>query len=498
MLISILVSFTIYTTVIISIEKKVIQNKLNEKIVYNNKVYASSFSVLVYELNKNVTNSLMKSIFKDKDIVKIELFDYSNILNTKIQKDAIDLSNTIKSTIPLNFEQEELGKLEIYYTNKFVNEDLNKYKNNILTFSIILSVILLFILYFFIDKFTKSIETLAKASNDIAAGNLTKAIDINTNDEVGILANKFEQMRIALKERIENNSKQANEIEELNKDLQNKVYERTKELEKSNIELKKSINDLKMTQEKLIESEKMASLASLVTGVAHEINTPVGIGLTGVTHLISQTDALMKKYKEEEMTKEEFESFFDSLKEMSDLININLEKTAHLVRNFKQISFDQSSEEKREINLFEYINEIIFSVSNIMKQTNIKIENGCEKNINIITYPGAISQIITNLIINSINHGFEKKEEGNITILASVKNKHIELIYKDDGKGIEENNLPKIFEPFFTTNRKKGGTGLGLNIIYNIILNTLNGSINCESKKNNGVTFNIIIKEENR
>lgn len=271
--------------------------------------------------------------------------------------------------------------------------------------------------------------------------------------------------------------------------LETQIKRRNKQLEHSNEELESTIENLQQTQDKLIESEKMASLGGLVAGIAHEINTPVGIGLTGISHLSDSTEKISKKYQDEDMTQEEFEEYLYTSKELSSLIQKNLDKAAQLVSSFKQVAVDQSSEEKRKFNLNKYMNEILSSIHSVTKKTNIKIDIKCPKDININSYPGAFSQVITNLIMNSIIHGFEEKEPGNISIHISQENNQIKLIYKDNGKGIKKENLNKIFDPFFTTNRENGGSGLGLNIIYNIITSTLNGTITCNSKENEGIEF---------
>jgi len=270
------------------------------------------------------------------------------------------------------------------------------------------------------------------------------------------------------------------------------------ELNLLNTELSKTLNNLEVTQVKLVEAEKMASLGGLVAGVAHEINTPIGIGLTGISHFLDMTKDVKEKYDSNTMSQDVFENYLNTSEELAMQINSNLQKTAHLVANFKKISFDQSSEEKRKINLKEYLDEIIFSMKMITKKTNITIENKCSDDIKINTYPGAISQIITNLIINSIKHAFNEKEEGTIIIYATMEDHLVKLVYEDNGKGIEKETLPKIFDPFFTTNREGGGTGLGLNILYNIISNTLLGTIKCNSIKGDGVEFTITFKESTK
>jgi signal transduction histidine kinase/HAMP domain-containing protein len=282
------------------------------------------------------------------------------------------------------------------------------------------------------------------------------------------------------------------------KQLEVDILNRNKDLVEQKDELEATVTTLKMTQDKLIEAEKMSSLGVLVAGIAHEVNTPIGIGLTGITHFLEITKKLNVHYENDNMSQEEFEEYLKTSTEIANLINSNLHRTAQLIKNFKQISFDQSSEEKRKFNLKEYIEEILFSIHNVTRKTNIKIINTCDEDTDIYSFPGAISQVMTNLIINSIRHGFEEKQSGTITINAQKQEQVIELIYTDNGRGIPKENLSKIFDPFFTTNREKGGTGLGLNILYNIVSTTLHGTIKCISEENKGVKFIILFQENEK
>ena len=195
--------------------------------------------------------------------------------------------------------------------------------------------------------------------------------------------------------------------------LEAQIKNRNKELEDSNFELETTIKNLKQTQDQLIACwKKMASLGGLVAGVAHEINTPVGIGLTGITHLEELTIEIKKSYKNETMSQEDFDEYLVTSLDLNKLINSNLNKAANLVKSFKQVAVDQSSEEKRLFNLFNYMKEILLSIHSFTKKTNIKIQYDCEKDIKINSYPGSFSQIITNLIMNSLIHGFKNKQEG--------------------------------------------------------------------------------------
>ena len=264
-------------------------------------------------------------------------------------------------------------------------------------------------------------------------------------------------------------------------------------LEKKVIEEKNEIDYLKMAQKQLVESEKMASLGGLVAGVAHEINTPLGVGLTGITHFLDITEDINSLYTNNNMSENEFKKYVKTSNVLAQTIYINLEKAAELIRSFKRIAIDQSSDEKRKINLKKYIDEVLLSLHNITKKTNITISIICSEKIEIITFPGALSQILTNLIMNSLIHAFDKNSLGKIEITIEQNKNQILLVYKDDGKGISHDVINNIFEPFFTTNRTHGGSGLGLNVIYNIVKSTFGGNIVCTSEEGLGKKFIITL-----
>lgn len=261
------------------------------------------------------------------------------------------------------------------------------------------------------------------------------------------------------------------------------------ELEKKVIEEKEEIDFLKLAQKQLVESEKMASLGSLVAGVAHEINTPLGVGITGISHFHDITKHINELYNNDNMSMEEFENYLSTSLELSDSIQLNLLRAAELIRSFKRIAVDQSSDERREFNLKENMEGLLLSLGSIIKKTNHKININCDEDINLFTYPGAFTQILTNLIMNSFIHAFNENDTGLIDINFEEKNNQVIMNYKDNGKGIKKEIIGKIFDPFFTTSRAHGGSGLGLNIVYNIIKSTFRGDISCTSQENEGTKF---------
>jgi len=301
-----------------------------------------------------------------------------------------------------------------------------------------------------------------------------------TQDEITFVSRVSDQISNLLL--INEWKKVKDEITDINNSLEFTVDMRTKEL-------KENIENLKITQNQLVESEKMASLGGLVAGVAHEINTPVGISLTGITHFQHITTELKKLYEDNNLSQDEFENYIQTSYEIANSVYKSLTRAAEQIRSFKQVAVDQSNEHIRNFNIKEYIEEVLLSLHNRLKKTKHNINIHCDKNLNIDSFPGSFSQVITNFIMNSLIHGFKNIEKGNIDIYVKKLDNSIEIIYKDDGIGINKTNLKKIFNPFFTTNREGGGSGLGLNIVYNIITNGLNGNIKATSELGKGTKF---------
>lgn len=269
-----------------------------------------------------------------------------------------------------------------------------------------------------------------------------------------------------------------NEIRQLNENLEIRVEERTLQL--------------KDKQKELLESEKMASLGNLVGGISHEVNTPIGIAVTSVSHLELLNTKYQELLKNGDMTKLDLFDYMNRVDEVSIILKANIDRAAQLISSFKEIAVDRSIDMLVEINLKDYINKIVLSLHHEIKKTNHEIICDIPDKY-IRTYPGAISQIFTNLIMNSLIHGFEEDESGIIKISIGFDDQSYYIVYSDNGKGIPKENINKIFDPFFTTSRGVGGSGLGLNIVYNLITSKLGGTIRCESSLGKGVEFDIKI-----
>ena len=279
------------------------------------------------------------------------------------------------------------------------------------------------------------------------------------------------------------------QLREKDKKMENLLHE----VQEKNEELNNTLAELKQTQTQLVQLEKMASLGNLVSGVAHEVNTPLGMGVTLASHLQDETKELLNNLKNEKLKRSELELFCHGCSENCQLLLSNLERAANLVRSFKQVAVDQSCEEVRLFKISQYLQDVLLSLRPKLKKTQIQVTiEAPENEIEVETYPGALAQIVTNLVMNALIHAFDNGEKsGQILFVIEFEDSDVKLKVADDGKGMEKSVCDKIFEPYFTTKRAAGGCGLGLNIVYNLVVHQLLGSISCQSSIGKGTVFSL-------
>jgi PAS domain S-box-containing protein len=264
-------------------------------------------------------------------------------------------------------------------------------------------------------------------------------------------------------------------------------------LKQANTSLQETVTSLTEAQDKLVQAEKMASLGGLVAGISHEINTPLGIGVTSATNIREEVAQLQAAFNSNSMKRSTLEGFVKHVDQASEILLQNLRRASELITSFKQVAVDQTSDDWRWLNLHEYVDEIILSLKPKWKQTRIRLVNECDPQLSLYTAPGVLYQVLSNFIVNSLLHAFEDEQAGHIRIRGQQVAGHLELIYSDDGKGIAEEIQGQIFDPFFTTQRGSGGSGLGLHIVYNLVSGTLGGSIDMSSTPGQGVQFRMEI-----
>lgn len=265
------------------------------------------------------------------------------------------------------------------------------------------------------------------------------------------------------------------QIQRMNQELEMRVEERTTELQQA--------------QAQLVISEKMAALGNLVAGVAHEINTPLGIGVTAASHLQQQLERFSGRYAAKTLSRSEFETFLSAGAETTDMILSNLNRAAELVQSFKQVSVDQSTEHLRRFEVGAYLRETLISLKPKLKQGKHALDLSCSRDVTMTSYPGVLAQVMTNLVMNSMIHGFENREGGRISVSIDALGDCIRILYRDDGHGMTPEQVHKIYDPFYTTKRGQGGSGLGMNIVFNQITQMLKGTIECQSAPEQGTAF---------
>jgi signal transduction histidine kinase len=265
------------------------------------------------------------------------------------------------------------------------------------------------------------------------------------------------------------------------------------ELRKRNTELATSMETIQMAKAQLVESERMASLGGLVAGIAHDVNTPLGVSVTATSFLHDRVKKLQSAYENKKLTGNTMTSFLSEAEQTITLLTNNLNRASDLISSFKQVAVDQTSEAEREINVSEYLTEVVQSLAPNFKKTQHTIDIHCPDDLSIKCAPGVLAQILTNMIMNSLIHGFEDKTKGAIRLEISEQDNNLVINYSDDGRGLDEDTLKRHFDAFFTTRRGKGGSGLGTHIMYKLVTQTLGGDIEAFSKPGEGLKYIITI-----
>lgn len=277
--------------------------------------------------------------------------------------------------------------------------------------------------------------------------------------------------------------------------LQAQIDERTTALAQAKQRAERALEELRSTQDELVRSEKMSALGQLVAGVAHEVNTPLGVALTAASHLGGGAREFERKLGGGKVSRTELEHLLATIREGTDLVERNLDRAAQLIRNFKQISVDRSSDGRREFVLGPYLEELLQSLRLLWKHKPVELQLECPADIRLDSFPGALGQVLTNLAQNAVLHAFDHGDQPGQMLLQvrRLDTERIEIRFADDGRGIEPEALQRIFEPFYTTRRNEGGSGLGLHIVYNLVKQKLGGSIDVKSLPGFGTEFFIVL-----
>lgn len=377
--------------------------------------------------------------------------------------------------IPIDYQGNTIGILYVEMNYQEIHQQLLQKTGVILITqfikTLIIASIIIAIIHYLI---TRHLSRIASFSRALTMKNLDRPLilpgKIPQTDELDNLVMAINDMRQTL---IEDNSRRREAelaVQRLNLELEDKVRQRTRQLEDS-------IEELHLTRENFIQAEKMAALGQLVAGVSHEINTPLGICITANSSLQDDAKKLATAFEDGTLSKSKLQSFLEKQNDSLGIVQRSLLRADELVASFKSVAVNQGHDTALPQQMKELFNDIISAVSTLFKHQDYRIKLSVPDELVLVTYAGAWHQILTNFLMNSHIHGFEGKQQGNINISLMADDQQITFQYQDDGCGIPESMLNKVFEPFVTSKRGKGSSGLGLNIVYNLVHSQLGGSV---------------------
>lgn len=431
----------------------------------------------LWNVSPELGTPLLNGVVVDSAVLSVVVRSESGEVFLGYQRDVetLDESEAIVLQRDIQFEDESLGSVELTYS---LQRAIGRAQSEAVLLVSIIVVQLLFSLvvisWVLHRRVLAPLRKLGAAAAGIAAGDLRTAIPALKNDECGQLAEQLETMRGGLEQNFHQ--------------LEKGVEERTRELRTVNRTLLGTLEQLQRAQYNLIQQEKLAALGALVAGVAHELNTPIGNGLTVASSLCEDHHDFQRQMAQG-ITRSALDAYLAKVGEGSNLVCRNLEKASELVSSFKQVAMDRTSVQRRSFSLMAIVNETLLTLSPTIKRTPFVVDSQGVVDVNLDGYPGPLGQVITNLVNNAVVHAFEGRSEGCITLTSCVQDGEVEFVVEDNGIGIEEANIPRIFDPFFTTKLGAGGSGLGMHIVHNIVTGMLGGSVTLTSEVNVGTRF---------
>ncbi len=393
---------------------------------------------------------------------------------------------------PIKSNNQLLGYVYLQVNNQSLQQLINTI---ILSSIVIIGLSITLALFFIVQLLRKITQPLKSVTRTIQHISQSKEyhtrFDAEPYKEIDILAKNLNILLTRTELKFNKLKTKEQETLTINQTLKDKVDLRSDALKESNQELLTTLEKLHQFQGQLVESEKMASLGDMVAGVAHEVNTPIGLGVTASTLLLDRINELKDAFEDKTLKSSQLKKFLSEGQENVGIIYRNLNRAADLISSFKKVAVDQSSEEDRKFNVKQLVDEVLLTLAPQLKNQPIVINVHCPAELLITSKPGPINQILINLILNSMIHAFDGISNGIITISIMSLSGQLSITYSDNGNGVDASIKNKIFDPFITTKRGSGGSGLGLHLVYNLVTQALGGHIQLDSEINKGLTFEI-------
>ncbi|HEY0956103.1 MAG TPA: ATP-binding protein [Roseateles sp.] len=450
-------------------------------------VMALSLAEPVWQVSPDLADPMVKAQMDDPRFVSVQVVEPASTAPFLSQQRAgvqTDPDLVLSQTRPVLRDGREIAKLTVRMSAAPLLETKQaEIWRTVWRSGLTLTLSLVLILWVLQRYVLRPMMELTGSAEALAAGRLEQPLQVSSGgDEIARVGVAMERMRQALLSAFE-------ALRQHNLNLEETVAQRTAELTASNAELSDALATLQKAQRELVESEKLASLGRLVAGVAHELNTPLGNALTVVS-------ALEDRYKQLEamlaggggqLRRSTLEELARDTRRGQDILQRNVQKAADLVRDFKQVAIDQTADLRRDFDLGKVVEDVLVMVEPSFKHTPHVIETDLCHGLTMNSYPGALGQVLTNLLMNALLHGFEGVERGHVKVHCErIGEAEAELSVIDDGRGMDESVRRRIFDPFFTTKLGTGGSGLGMHIVHSIVTNVLGGQIEVRSTPGQG------------
>ncbi|RZS56986.1 sensor histidine kinase [Sphaerotilus mobilis] len=388
---------------------------------------------------------------------------------------------------------QQVGRLRYGLSSTLLRDASDRLKRqNLITYGL-LALALVLVLALLLRRLGQRLNRLTDAGTRMAKGDYEQSVREEGHDELTLLARVFNRMAAAARSRIRELESSQAAVRELNEALEARVEQRTAELLTANHHLEQTLADLRRLQASLVQSEKLASLGSLVAAVAHELNTPIGNALTVATGYAHKARVFDEQARAR-LQRQTLEQFLTDSAEAAELLLRNLLKASELITSFKHVAIDQTSSKRRHHDLARTLQDILTTLAPALKHRPIQVETDLEPDVRMNGYPGPLGQVINNLYNNALLHAFDADQPGVMHISAHrIDEQRVRLTFTDDGHGMDEATLHRIFDPFFTTRLGRGGSGLGMHIVHNIVVGLLQGQIEVRSQPGLGTQVEIVL-----
>ncbi|ESP92704.1 MULTISPECIES: sensor histidine kinase [Pseudoalteromonas] len=509
---SLSLSISISTYLDVKEQKKLIVNKLQmiaEIIAFNAQI------TLIFD-DRKTEEKRLKSFNKVELVKNIHIYAIDDVTNKPVFFTSYNASKTppvplkvneietlkkpkvstdyVELIIPVEYE----GKIEGYVYVRGGLERLSQYINQKILVDIALTLIVLILVLFVARAIQKRIanpiDSLSLLLQDVSKNHNYSARATKSDiEEVNMLANNLNIMLARTQNQLARHQADKLEIKQLNQNLEEKVNQRTIALREANQELLNTLERMHQYQNQIVENEKMASLGQMVAGVAHEVNTPIGLGVTGSTLLRDKLADINAAFEQKTLTSKQLERFIHDGIENLDLIYRNLNRAAELISSFKKVAVSQDVEVSSEVNINKLFSAIISSMRAEIDIKNVTWQLSCPEQLTVRTKAGLLQQVFEQLLSNSLIHGFLDLKDNQISIYVEQRSQSLEIIYTDNGVGVSNAIKKRIFDPFVTTKRGEGGSGLGMHLVYNLITQALGGTITLSDDNKKGTEFIITL-----